>query len=79
MATLPNPVELRYRGFQALVRELGYVDALRFLRDCGYGAGDYTEERRTVLPKLSVREIAKGIDELVDRRGLEGDSGVKPE
>jgi hypothetical protein len=30
---ITNPVELRSRGFQALVKELGWVNAVRFLRE----------------------------------------------
>ena len=34
-------VELRSRGFQALVKELGWVNAVRFLREYEAGGGDY--------------------------------------
>lgn len=55
MATLPNPIELRRRGLQVLVRELGFVDAMRFLHQFGVGAGDYTSERHSYLPDQSAR------------------------
>ena len=32
-SAITNPVELRSRGFQALVKELGWVNAVRFLRE----------------------------------------------
>jgi len=48
-----TPIELRRRGFQALVSELGYVDAIRFLRQYDPGEGDYTKERHQWLDQLS--------------------------
>jgi hypothetical protein len=39
---IPSPGELRDRGFQALVRELGYADAIRFLLQYESGNGNYT-------------------------------------
>ena len=35
-----TPIELRERGYQALVKELGQIDAIRFLQDVGWGFGD---------------------------------------
>jgi hypothetical protein len=32
-SAIVNPVELRSRGFQVLVKELGWVNAVRFLRE----------------------------------------------
>ena len=42
---LPGLPELRRPGFQALVRERGAANALRFLHLCGTGQGDYTRDR----------------------------------
>jgi hypothetical protein len=47
---ISNPVELRARGFEALVKELGWVNAVRFIRDYETGSGDYTRERPSLLP-----------------------------
>lgn len=49
-ALITNQAELRHRGFQALTEALGWVNAVRFLRQYDPGSGDYTEERRTLLP-----------------------------
>ena len=49
-SAITNPVELRSRGFQVLVKELGWVNAVRFLREYEPGAGDYVRERDTILP-----------------------------
>jgi hypothetical protein len=45
-----NPSELRRRGFEALVHALGWVNAVRFLRQYEVGQGDYTRERDAFLP-----------------------------
>jgi hypothetical protein len=42
---IPNPAELRRRGIEVLVKELGYADAMRFLQQFGPERGDYTSER----------------------------------
>lgn len=68
MATIPNPVELRRRGIAALVRELGYVDAMRFLHQFGFGSGDYTKERHEFLPKLTLEEWAAEGERLREQR-----------
>lgn len=49
-SAITSPVELRSRGFQALVKELGWVNAVRFLREYEIGGGDYVRERDTILP-----------------------------
>lgn len=60
---ITNQSELRHRGFQALTEALGWVNAVRFLRQYDPGSGNYTEERRTLLPDWDastlVREAAK--------------------
>ena len=62
-----NPVELRIRGFKALVEALGWVNAVRFLRQYEPGVGNYTAERDDILPNWDAttlvrkaREAAKG-------------------
>jgi hypothetical protein len=40
-----TPIELNRKGFQALVDSLGYVDAVRFIKQFGNGDGDYTRDR----------------------------------
>jgi hypothetical protein len=61
-----NPVELRIRGFKALVDALGWVNAVRFLRQYEPGIGNYTDERDDILPDWDAatlvqkaREVAK--------------------
>jgi len=51
--------EIRTVGFEALLRELGPAGAIRFLQQYESGQGDYTRNRKKLLPKKSVREIGK--------------------
>lgn len=53
--------EIRTIGFEALVRELGPVGAIRFIQQYEAGRGNYTRDRRKFLPKKSVNEIGKQI------------------
>lgn len=67
MSTVPNPLQLRHRAIQVLIRELGYVDAMRFLKQGYIGAGDYTAERYQFLPDWSVDELIRESRELQAR------------
>jgi hypothetical protein len=52
-----TPIEPSQKGFKALVDTLGYVDAVRFLKQFDNGSGDYTQERKQWLDPLSLDEI----------------------
>lgn len=67
-ATVTPPAELRERGFRALVKELGYADALRFLYQFETARADYTAERPTFLPAWSAQEIAEEAERLLQAR-----------
>jgi hypothetical protein len=56
---ITNQSELRYRGFRALTEALGWVNAVRFLRQYDPGSGDYTEERRTLLPEWDASTLVQ--------------------
>jgi len=53
--------ELRSRGFDALVRELGIANALRYLHLHGMGSGDYTKDRERWLAGLTIEQVEEGI------------------
>jgi hypothetical protein len=53
--------EIRTLGFEALLRELGPAGAIRFMQQYETGRGDYTRDRKKLLPKKSVREIGREI------------------
>jgi hypothetical protein len=52
-----NPVEIRQRGYDALVKELGVVGMIRFLQQVETGKGDYTKDRDQWLDRLSFDEV----------------------
>jgi len=54
-----NPVELRVRGFKALVDALGWMNAVRFLRQYEPGVGDYTAERDEILPDWDAATLVR--------------------
>jgi hypothetical protein len=60
--------ELKRKGFQALVDTLGYVDAIRFLRQYDLGQGDYTQERHQWLDPLTLNDFKSYVKR---RRGQE--------
>lgn len=71
-ALITNQSELRNRGFRALVETLGWANAARFLRQYDLGSGDYTEERRSLLPDWDARTLIQKARELQKPR----DSGA---
>ena len=52
-----TPIELRERGYQALVSQLGPLDTIRFLQQMGWGTGDYTQEREALIGSVSREEF----------------------
>jgi len=58
---IANHSELRERGFRALAQALGWVNAVRFLREYDPGSGNYTEERASLLPDQSLEELTAEI------------------
>lgn len=64
--------ELRERGFRALADALGWVNAVRFLREYDPGSGNYTQERAALLPDLSLDELTAEIER------IQGGTGSTP-
>jgi len=54
-----DPVELRRRGFDALVNALGWVNATRFIQQYERGQGDYTKERHDILPEWDAETLVR--------------------
>jgi hypothetical protein len=52
---------LTQRATEALIRELGVVDTIRFLNQFRAGSGNYTAEREKLFQGLSVNDIAAQI------------------
>ena len=61
--------EIRTVGFEVLLRELGPAGALRFMQQYESGHGDYTRDRKKLLPEKSVREIGRQM--MKDRQSYE--------
>ena len=59
-----NPVELRHAGFRALAEALGWVNAVRFIRQYDPGAGNYTDEREALLPDWDAATLVRKAREL---------------
>ncbi len=57
--SLLAPVELRARGFDALVRALGWVNAVRFIQQYETSSHDYTAEREQILPNWDAAELLR--------------------
>lgn len=53
--------EISHRATNALIRELGAVDTIRFLNQLRAGSGSYTAERDELLAGLSVEEIVREV------------------
>ncbi|MEM1042894.1 MAG: hypothetical protein AAGI91_09715 [Bacteroidota bacterium] len=56
--------EIIRAGHAALVRELGVVDAIRFLNQYATGHGDYTAERHEWLGDESLEDLVKQAQEI---------------
>ena len=63
-----TPVELRKKGYQILVEHLGQVDAIRFLQQAGWGSGDYTQERKETLEKVTREEFWEDLQRIRSRK-----------
>jgi hypothetical protein len=70
-----TPVELRERGYQALISQLGQIDTIRFLQQMGWGSGDYTQERQELLNAVTREEFFQDLRRIRERDGQdEGES-----
>lgn len=61
MLSIPD---LNRRAFEALCREIGPGDALRFLGQFGLVSGDYTLERRDLFRGLDIDEYPRAVREM---------------
>lgn len=53
--------EIMHRGTHALIKEIGVVDTIRFLKQFRAGSGNYTIDRDLLLEGLSVKDIVSEI------------------
>lgn len=57
--TLP---ELRKKGWEALVKDLGYADAIKFILLHEKGEGDYLKEKDRIFSGKKAKEIFEEIE-----------------
>ena len=55
-------IEINQQAISLLYKELGVVDAVRFLRQFTPGYGDYTREREVLFDEKSLDEIVDEIE-----------------
>lgn len=60
---LLEPAELRAKGFEALVKSLGWVNAVRFIQQYESSGFNYTAEREQILPDWDAAEMARRMKE----------------
>ena len=58
-----EPAELRPRGFDALVDALGWVNAVRFVRQYETSRLDCTAERDRILPPWDAEELVRQFED----------------
>ena len=62
--------ELNRRAVAALTREIGVVGTIRFLSQYTQGAGDYTSERRSLLPDVPLDELIEQARKIDERKNV---------
>ncbi|NMC14664.1 MAG: hypothetical protein GYA34_17480 [Chloroflexi bacterium] len=61
-------IEVNQQAISLLYKELGVVDAVRFLKQFTQGFGNYTQEREVIFADKSLDDI---VDEIKKRRKTE--------
>ena len=60
-AEIQSLSQLNQKATQILVKEMGIVDAIRFLNQFTVGSGDYTKDREQWLGDLPLEQVIKDI------------------
>ena len=55
--------EIKTIGWRALVKELGYSGATKFILLYEKGEGDYTKERKELFKDITIEDIVREIKE----------------
>jgi len=55
-------IEVNQQAIRLLYKELGVVDAVRFLKQFTQGYGDYTQERELIFANKSLDDIVGEIE-----------------
>jgi hypothetical protein len=59
-----NPQKIRRLGIEALVKELGPVGMVYFMRQFEPGEGDYTAERAELLKDVTMDDILRDLEKM---------------
>ena len=59
-----SPVALRKAGLEALVKELGPLGMVLFMRQFDGGYGDYTADRDELLKDVTLEEIERELKKM---------------
>ena len=57
-------IEINQQAISLLYKELGVVDAVRFLKQFTQGYGNYTQEREILFAEKSLDDIGGEIEEM---------------
>lgn len=55
-------IEINQQAINLLYKELGVIDAVRFLKQFTQGYGNYTQEREDMFENKSLEDIVKEIE-----------------
>lgn len=53
--------EIKQKGWDALVKELGYAEATKFMLLYEPGRGNYTEDRKDILKETTIEKVREDI------------------
>lgn len=70
---IPSLSDLNQHVTDALIREVGVVDTIRFLNQFRTGHGDYTAEREGLFQGMVVKDITNGMKARRKRREADPD------
>lgn len=59
MVEFHTPNAIREKGMNALIRELGVIGMVRFIRQFDPGKGDYTKERESLLADITMDDVER--------------------
>jgi tagatose-1,6-bisphosphate aldolase len=53
--------EIKQKGWNALIKELGYAGAIKFMLLYEPGEGNYTERRKELLKNITIEKVREEI------------------
>jgi tagatose-1,6-bisphosphate aldolase len=53
--------EIKQKGWSALIKELGYAGAIKFMLLYEPGKGDYTQDRKHILSEITIEKVSEDI------------------